>query len=308
MIMKNMHYLTLMVIWVLIPLRTHAQQEPQYTQYQYNTMTINPGYTGTSGHPQLIALYRNQWAGIEGAPRTFSLGLDSPLKLFSGIGLSIVRDELGPAQETYFDVNFSHSLLLNAKGHRLALGIKAGGKHFSLDWARGIYRDPDVLFNENIKGEFLPSLGAGLYYYTDNAYIGLSTPNALYNKRYKDIEEAVGKDRTHIYLIAGYVFQLNPSIKFKPTSLIKYVDGSPIIADGSINFLFNDAISIGANYRWDDSISALIGFYLSRRWIIGYAYDYSISDISNYNSGSHEIFVKFNLNIKNLRIKSPRFF
>lgn len=286
----------------------HAQQEPQYTQYQYNTMTVNPGYTGSRGYPSFIALYRDQWVGIDGAPRTFSLGLDTPLKLFSGLGLSIVRDELGPVQETYFDGNFSHSLVINRKGHRISFGLKAGGKHFSVDWSRGIHKDPDVLFNENINGKFLPSLGAGIFFYTNKAYVGLSTPNVLYNEYYDETIETVGQDRMHLYFITGYVFQLSPILKFKPSAYVKYVDGSPLIADGSLNFLFNEVLNVGASYRWDDSVSALLGFRISPEFDIGYSYDYPITDVSNYNSGSHELFIRFHLMPKVLKIKSPRFF
>lgn len=285
-----------------------AQQEPQYTQYQYNTMTVNPGYAGSQGHPSIMSLYRGQWVNIKGSPRTISLGLDTPMRLFGGLGISIVRDELGPSEETFFDANISHSLVLNRYGHRLAFGLKAGGKYLSVDWSRGTYKDPDVAFQENIKGKFLPSLGAGVYYYTDNAYLGISTPNILNNERYDAIEEAVGADRMHLYFIGGYVFELNPFLKFKPSTFIKYVNGAPLIFDVSANFLMNDKLHLGVGYRWDDSVNALVGFYVSPKIRLGYSYDYSITNLNQFNAGSHEIFLKFNLIPILTKIKSPRFF
>ena len=285
-----------------------AQQEPQYTQYNYNTMTINPAYTGSKGHFSAISLYRSQWVGIEGSPTTISLGIDSPFDMFDGIGLSIVQDELGPSEETFIDLNYAHNIVVNRKGHRLALGLKGGGRVLSVDWSKGRHRDPAVLFNENIKGEFLPTVGAGIYFYTDNAYLGLSTPNILYNKRYDIIEESVGEERMHLYFIGGYVFNLNRYLKFKPSTFVKYVEGAPLIADVSLNFLINSQLTIGANYRWDDSIGALIGLQISPQFNIGYAYDLTTNNLGSYNSGTHEVFIRFQAISKITKIKSPRFF
>ena len=134
----------------LISLLGYSQQDPQFTHYQYNTMTVNPAYTGSRGHLALISLYRTQWVGLEGSPKTITFGIDKPINKFNGLGLSIVQDELGPSEETYIDLNYAHQLIVNRKGHRLAFGLKAGVRFFSLDWSKGRFRDPDVLFNENI--------------------------------------------------------------------------------------------------------------------------------------------------------------
>ncbi len=287
---------------------TFGQQEPQYTQYNYNTMTINPAYTGSRGHFAAISLYRSQWVGLEGSPKTISLGIDSPFDKFDGVGLSIVQDQLGPSSETFIDFNYAHNIILNRKGHKLALGVKAGGRFLSVDWSKGRHRDPDVLFNENINSEFLPTIGAGMFYYTDNAYLGISTPNILYNKRYDVISESVGKDRMHLYFIGGYVFNMNHSLKFKPSTFVKYVEGAPLIADVSLNFLLYERLNLGVNYRWDDSVGALFGFQINPQFNIGYAYDYNTNELNAYNSGTHEIFIRYQLISKLTKIKSPRFF
>jgi len=274
----------------------------------YNTMTVNPGYTGSRGHLALLSLYRSQWVGIEGSPQTITFGIDSPISLVDGVGLSIVQDQLGPSSETYIDGNYAHQLIVNRKGDRLALGLKAGIRFFNLDWSKGRHRDPDVVFNENINSKLLPSVGAGIFYYTSKWYLGLSTPNILTNQHYDEIQEAEALERMHFFLIGGYVFDLNPDLKFKPSFFAKQVLGAPLAVDVSANFLVYETLNLGVNYRWDDSISALFGFQLTPQWNIGYAYDYSINELNNYNSGTHEIFLRFQLISKENKLKSPRFF
>ncbi|MEO1012132.1 MAG: type IX secretion system membrane protein PorP/SprF [Bacteroidota bacterium] len=288
--------------------QTFAQQDPQVTHYMYNTMTVNPGYTASRENLTITGLYRDQWRGIEGSPRTATLGIEAPLSPFNGIGLSIIQDELGPAQETYIDGNYAHQLVLNRKGDRLALGIKGGVRFFSTDWSKGRFRDPDVLFNENINSELLPSIGAGIFYYSDRAYFGVSTPNILTNQHYDEITETQALERIHFFVIGGYVFDLNRNLKFKPSFFVKQVLGAPISLDFSTNFLLYEKLHLGVNYRWDDSISALFGLQITPRLNVGYAFDYSINDLNNYNDGTHEIMLRFQLPSGNTALKSPRFF
>ncbi len=292
----------------LITAIVQAQQEPQYTQYNINTMTVNPGYTGSRGHLSIISLYRSQWVGIEGSPRTITFGIETPVGVFDGMGLSILHDELGPAQETYIDGNYAHNLILNRKGDRLALGMKVGIKFLSLDWSKGRYRDPEAAFNENINSKVLPTIGTGLFYYTNTFYLGASTPNIMPGKHYDDIAESKASDRTHLYFIGGYVIDLNPDLKFKPSFFVKNVIGGTMSIDVSINFLINETLNLGVNYRRDDSLSGLFGFQINPRINIGYAYDYSINDLNNYNNGTHEILFRYQLISKDKKLKSPRFF
>ncbi|MFS4492746.1 type IX secretion system membrane protein PorP/SprF [Maribacter sp. 2308TA10-17] len=285
-----------------------SQQDPQYTHYQYNTMTVNPGYSGSRGHLTLLSMFRSQWVGLEGSPQTITFGIDSPIGKFDGIGLSIVQDQLGPSTETYIDGNYAHQLVLNRKGHRLALGLKAGVRFFSLDWSKGLFRDPEAIFNENINTKLLPSIGAGLFYYTDKFYLGLSTPNVFTNAHYDEIQESEALERMHFFLIGGYVFDLNHDLKFKPSFFVKQVLGAPLAVDVSANFLVYETLNLGVNYRWDDSVSGLLGFQISPKFNIGYAYDFSINELNNYNTGTHEIFLRYQWISSENRLKSPRFF
>lgn len=285
-----------------------GQINPQFTQYTFNTMTVNAGYTGSREALTAIALHRSQWSGIEGAPRTLTFSIDSPMRVHDGIGLTIIHDETGPAQETYLDGNYAHTLLLNKRGLRLGLGAKIGARLLSIDWSRGIYKDPDLVFNENVNSELLFTLGSGLFIYNDKAYLGLSVPNFFPNKHYDAVQESEAKDRMHYYMIGGYVFDMNENLKFKPSFYLKQVAGGALSIDISANFLIAETLNVGANYRWDESISAILGFQVSRQISIGYAYDYNTNDLASYNAGSHEFFIRYQLVSDVTALKSPRFF
>jgi type IX secretion system PorP/SprF family membrane protein len=288
-----------------------AQQEPQYTQYMYNTLTVNPGYTGSVGWLEATLQHRSQWVGIDGAPTTQAFTVHSPYSQDHeniGIGLSVVNDNLGPSNEVYADGNFSYSIKFGAESN-LAFGLKAGVRMLNIDWSKGrYYQEGDPLLNNNINNKINPNIGAGLYYYTDRWYAGVSVPNFIQNDYYDDVEESVMADRLHYFVMAGYVFDLSDNIKFKPAVLGKIVSGAPIIVDASANFMFQETVTLGASYRWDDSVSALAGIQISRNIFAGYSYDYSVTELNKYNSGSHEVILRFTLQPKQSRIKSPRFF
>lgn len=307
--MKATHIHKILIFMLFTSVFGYGQQDPQYTQYQYNPMTVNPAYAGSRGHLTLLSLYRSQWGGIEGSPQTITFGIDSPIGRFDGIGLSLIQDELGPSSETYVDANYAHQLILNRKGDRLALGLKAGVRFFSLDFTKGLRRDQDDdLFNENIKGKVLPSIGAGVFYYSDNAYFGLSVPNFFPSEHYDSNIERKSDENMHFNLIGGYVFDLNTNLKFKPSFFAKQVVGAPLSVDVSTNFLLYETLNLGVNYRWNDSVAAIFGIQVSPKFNIGYAYDYTISELTNYNSGTHEIFLRYQWISRENRLKSPRFF
>lgn len=294
---------------LLVSFATQAQQDPQYTQYMYNTLTINPGYTGSVGTFEAVALHRSQWTGMPGAPETQALTLHTPMPNDRvGLGLSVVNDKLGPSNELYFEGNFSYALPLSYD-KKLAFGLKAGGRLMNVDWSKGRYYDDiDPLLNNNIESKLKPSLGAGVYLYSDKWYLGASVPSFIRSEYYDDVEEAVLSDRLHYYLIGGYVFDLSDNLKFKPAFLAKAVSGAPITTDVSANFMFQEKFVLGASYRWDDSVSALAGFQISNSFYIGYAFDYTVTELNKYNDGSHELVLRYQFMKKASQIKSPRFF
>lgn len=299
----------LILICSLITVCASAQQDPQYTQYMYNTMAVNPAYAGSTGTLEATLLHRSQWVGISGAPETQSFSIHSPLSNEKiGLGLSVVNDKIGPSNELYLDGNFSYSLPLGYE-KRLAFGIKAGMRMLNIDWSKGrYYNNNDVLLNQNIDNQMKLAVGAGIYYYTEKWYLGFSVPSLISNNYYDDVQESIDYDRLHYYLMGGYVFDLNPNLKFKPAFLVKAVSGAPLTADVSANFMLYEKFVIGGSYRTDDSVSILAGFQISPSFYLGYAFDYTVSQLNKYNDGTHEFILRYTFNKGQSKIKSPRFF
>lgn len=285
-----------------------AQQDPQFTQYMYNTMTVNPAYAGSQGHSVITLLGRTQWVGINGAPNTQTLSFDTPLNSRGlGLGVNVMNDEIGPAQEIYVDANFSYAIEATDVG-RLAFGLKTGLRHLNVDVSKlNPEKQSDVnLVNVN---KVFPTVGAGLYYYTNKYYLGIAVPNMIKSKHYKETIKGgdIASERFHFFAIAGYVFDLNDNLKFKPAALLKGVSGAPVSLDVSANFLYNERLYAGVAWRWDDSVSALLGYQVSDRFHIGFAYDLTTSEYRPYNNGTYEVLLRYEFRKPNVII-SPRFF
>ena len=304
----------LILFFVVTSSVSFAQQDAQYTHYMYNTISVNPAYAGSRDVLSLTGLYRTQWVGLRGAPRNFTIAGNTPLKNEKlGLGVSLVRDQIWIQDETYLDIDFSYTIDFYEKG-KLAFGLKAGAHLLNIDFSKTNPADSDGGFSiaDNVDNRFSPNVGFGLYYYTDKFYLGYSAPTLLQRKYYQDENVAgisyLSKDNINHYLIAGYVFDINQTIKFKPAVLFKAVGGAPLQADVSGNLLFNDKFTLGLAYRWDAALSGLIGFQVSEGLMIGYGYDWDTTDLNNYNSGSHEIFLRWEFKFTKNGIISPRFF
>ncbi|RDY58180.1 type IX secretion system membrane protein PorP/SprF [Flagellimonas nanhaiensis] len=294
-----------------------AQQDAQYTQYMFNTLSVNPAYAGSRGQLSFAGLYRSQWVGLDGAPETFTLNLHSPIRNSRlGYGISIVNDNIGDGvvQETYLDAVVSYTLEL-ARDAKLSFGLKAGGNMLSIDFNGLRQRQIEVTNQNNIDNQFSPNFGLGLYYHTDRFYAGVSAPNILEteyfdNDNSDDSVNFLSAERINFYLITGYVFDLGADLKFKPALLTKAVGGAPLQVDMSANFLFADKFSFGAAYRWDAAVSALAGFQVTDQIMIGLAYDRETTELggTQFNDGSFEIFLRLELLKSFQRTVSPRFF
>ena len=303
-----MKKLFLIMLLVFISFSVEAQQDAQYTQYMYNTVSVNPAYAGSRGAMSIVALHRSQWVGLEGAPRTQTLSLHTPFTDSRlGLGVSIVNDALGPATEQYFNVDLSYTLPVSDKG-KLAFGFKATANLLNVDFTKLTIDVPSDVLAQQVENRFSPNFGAGLYYYVPKFYIGLSVPNILKTEHYDDISTSLAEERMNFYFISGYVFDLSSTVKLKPTILGKYVSGAPLQADLSLNALINNKFTLGAAYRWSAAMSGLAGFQINEKLMIGYAYDWDTTELSNYNSGSHEIFIRFELFNTKKNMVSPRFF
>lgn len=286
----------------------YSQQDAQFTQYMYNTININPAYAGSRGVMSIFALHRTQWVGLDGAPTTNTASINTPLNGSNlGLGVSIVNDRIGPTVENTISADLSYTIPTSER-FKLSFGMKATANIFNLDVSRlNPVSQGDPQF-QNLNNVFTPNIGAGIYYHSDKAYVGLSVPNFIQTNRYDDNEIAIFKERINYYLIAGYVFDLSYGVKFKPAILTKLVEGSPLQTDVSANFMFVDKVVVGLAYRWSAAMSAMVGFQLNDGLYIGYGYDMETTRLENYNSGSHEVFLRFELFKNNSAITSPRFF
>lgn len=300
--LKIKNLLILLLVFILF--KVNAQQDPQYTDYMFNPLTVNSAYAGSRGHLAITALHRTQWVGVDGAPQTQSLSIDTPIGKKLGLGVSLVNDKLGPSKELFLDINLSYTIRLTNES-QLSFGLKGGGRLLNVDLFDGFQQQSDVT---SINNKFLPTIGAGVYWRSEKSYIGLSVPNFLPSEYYDGTLGQIGIERLHYFLMGGKVFDLSSSIKFKPAFLTKFVVGAPIIVDLSANFLFEEVFRLGVAYRWDDSLSGLMGIQISPKLMIGYAYDLTTTNLKNYNSGTHEIMLRFELKTKERQLKSPRFF
>ncbi|MFH6990322.1 type IX secretion system membrane protein PorP/SprF [Flavobacterium collinsii] len=285
-----------------------AQQDAQYTQYMYNTIAINPAYAGSRGALSVFGLYRTQWIGLDGAPETSTFSINTPLNNSNlGLGVSLVNDKIGPTNENTLSADLSYSVP-TSETFKLSFGIKATANLFNLDINKlNPENQGDPQF-QNLNNRITPNIGAGVYWHSDKAYLGLSIPNFIETNRFNDDDTAIFKDKINYYLMAGYVFDLNYYIKFKPAILTKMVQGAPLQVDASANVMFDDKFVVGLAYRWSASLSAMAGFQVTDGLYIGYGYDHETTNLRRYNSGSHEIFLRFEFLNNYNRITSPRFF
>lgn len=286
----------------------NAQQDSQYSQYMYNTVSINPGYAGSRGMLSAFGMYRNQWVGLEGAPETLNFSINSPIGLKRvGLGVNFVSDRIGPSSEDILTADFSYTIPVFNAETKLSFGLKAGVNMFTLDINKLNIENPnDVNFrSRNLSS---PVVGLGFYLHSNKWYFGLSTPNILETEHYDEIAVSTATEKMHGYAIGGYVFDLNQNVKLKPAFLVKAVSGAPLAVDLSANFqLYND-FTLGASYRLDAAVGAMAAFNISNQIMVGYAYDYDTTPLSQYNSGSHEIFLRFELGTRVRNKVNPRFF
>ena len=298
-----------LLLWIT---DSYGQQDPQYTQYMYNMNIINPAYAGSRGTLSLGLLGRSQWTNVNGGPQTMTFDAHAPVGKKVGMGLSVIADEIGPAKEQNIYADFSYTVSTSQEG-RLAFGLKGGVTLLNVNLLDVVLPQTatgdDPLFDENINDAF-PNIGAGVYYYNEKFYAGFSVPNILKSDHLdKDNINTKASEEVHYFLTAGYVFNLSSTTKLKPSFMVKGVTGAPISFDINANVLLYDRFELGASYRYEDAVSFLFNFGVTRSFRVGYAYDYTISDFSNVNTGgSHEIMLLYDIDFTKKNLKSPRFF
>lgn len=302
-------YITVLLLIAFGYSDLYAQQDPHYTQYMYNMNVINPAYAGSKENLSFGLLYRQQWVGIEDAPTTFSFSGHSPVGKNVGMGLSVISDQIGPVTEQNAYADFSYTLNLGGE-HRIAFGLKAGATFHKVDLLsiNPTLPDPnDGAFGDNASDAYL-NVGSGVFYYTNKYYLAFSVPNMIKATHLDFNGVQYGNDVSHYFLTGGYVFDINPSLKFKPFFMIKSAFNVPASIDLSTNFLIQDKLELGASYRIDDSFSAMVNYAISPNVRLGYAYDHIVSDLNVTTPSSHEIVLLFDLNFPKKVSRSPRYF
>lgn len=290
-----------------------AQQDAMFTQYMFNTIAINPAYAGNQGFTTITALYRNQWVRIPGAPDTQTISFDTPVQGKNiGLGFSIINDKIGVTKTTGINAYYSYQISFSDNS-MLSFGLQGGVSNYKGDFT-GVNLSPnggfDNAFGTNVN-EFLPNFGAGVFYNTNKFYIGFSVPqminNSLSDQKAVSITDRARQSR-HFFLMTGYVFPIKEHIKLKPSILVKYVDGSPLQVDFNANIWFFDMIGFGTSLRTGDSFALLAELQIDRRIRVGYSYDYTLTNLTRYNSGSHEIMLRYQFSFGKTRIVTPRYF
>lgn len=309
-----MRYTFIVLIGILGCLQLNAQQEMMVSQYMFNGLFINPAYAGSHPYSEATALYRTQWTGFDGAPKTQTFGIDGPLSSETmGLGLTVIHDRLGDTRQTEVFANWSYHLFLDSDAKtKLSFGLRAGFSDYSANLSETKVFDPgDPIFSNDQSNAFVPKFGAGAYLYSSLWYIGISVPTifaADKNVRFQISDESDRYFKPHTYLTSGYFFKTSANFAVKPSVLIKYVTGAPLQVDLNCNLLIKNIFWVGASFRLGDAIIGILEYNIGENVRIGYAYDFTTSQLSKYNNGSHEIMLSFKFAKDIIKTKTPRYF
>lgn len=291
---------TLNIVALLLFCTLYAQQEPNYALYRYTMNAINPAYAAAEGNTSLTSNFRSQWAGVTDAPETQTFFFQTPLTEKFGIGLSVVNDEVFVESRTSFNVDFSYKLKFN-ENTDLYLGLKAGGRTYKVDqngFARFNFNagqiDPAV---GNIDERFKPNLGVGAHLLNDKYFISFSINGLIQSERISRENDRVttANQRSHFYLTGGYNFDLSDKFEFRPSAILRHVNGSTLSSDFTAAFRYNKRFELGALYSTNSNWAGTLMFNLADWMDFGYAYGGSSrSELNDSNNGTHEILVRFN--------------
>ena len=309
---KKAHMKKLFIIIVLFTSLTgFAQQDVLFSQYMFNKLTINPGYAGSREVFSADLVYRYQWVGIEGAPKTLSLSMHAPMRdKHVGVGGYIYSDRIGPVLDQGALATYAYRIELSEG--KLSFGLQAGIKYNTIDWSVIQLEDPDFVFQGTQKNKLTPDANFGIYYYSNRMFAGISSKQLLQNEfgmvTGADGKKTYSKLLRHFYGMAGIAVPVSDMVIFRPSVLVKYVKDAPWQMDMNASFLFNDLFWLGMSYRTDGDLVFLTEFNISRKYRIGYSYDVNVKDRIRYNSSSHEIRLGIDLDLLKDRMYTPRYF
>ncbi|PKQ69744.1 PorP/SprF family type IX secretion system membrane protein [Raineya orbicola] len=310
--MKNLRILSASV-YVLLGLKAQAQQDAMFSQYMFNPIAVNPAYVGSNEVLTFTGLFRKQWVGIEGAPTTATLSVDAPLRNETmGLGLNVVGDQIGIFKTLGIYASYSYRIKLN-ESSRLAFGLQVGGSQFVADFGsvNTINNDP-TFQGAGMFSKFLPNVGTGVWYNTERLFVGVSVPHLINNAQSGDaafLNDTDGaRQYRHYFVMAGYAFDLSEDWQLKPSLLFKGVQAAPLQLDINATLWYLDKFGAGLSWRSFSSANILLGYKINEQLSAGYAYDFSTTDLRRYNTGSHELMLRYQLRTSKTRIITPRFF
>lgn len=309
---NNISRLIILAVFALSGVAAYAQQDPQYSQYMFNPLSINPAYSGSRGVMNGALVYRQQWVSFPGAPNTQVLAINTPLRKGKvGIGAEIVRDQIGPKTSIAGYLSYAYRIKLG-KG-KLAFGLGAGILNYTIDWAMIDYKDQgDAYAQLGRESTTLPDFKFGVYYNNKKFYTGVSVTHlnrAEYGHFIADSIVNTASLRRHVFFTIGRAFALGTNFTFSPSIMVRGVANTELIsADLNLNFRYKEVIWFGVSFRSENSLIAMAQYNISEKLKIGYSYDASFGKLAGYHGGTHEIMIGFDLNVFHSEIMSPRFF
>ncbi len=307
--MKNNIKYSFIAAITALSMNMTAQQETQNSFYMFNASLLNPAYAGSRDALSIVADGRMQWMNFDGAPKTNCFTLHTPLVLESvGLGLNVLNDQIGAQSRNAIFADFSYRIKLNKNNDRLAFGLRGGVDLISKDFTNldvNDNTDPMIVQGSFNTAQF--NTGAGIYLYGKKYFVGLTAPKVIPNK-VSNINNFTSQEALHIYLIGGYVFKLNSLWDLKPGASVRYTANAPLSIDGNISVLFNKKIWFGLMYRHGAAAGANIMYHFTPSIRLGYAYDYSMTNMKKYNAGTHEVLLGIDLFKKEEPVRSPRYF
>ena len=310
--MKIIRRATLATLMIMGALLSKGQQDPMYTQYIFNLQTVNPAYAGYWKTMGIMALSRHQWIGLNGHPTTQTFSFQTPLKSdHVGLGFDVVLDKVGIEKTLSVSVDYAYEVLLSDIT-TLRFGIKGGFTNYSNNLPElvqypDLQGDPD--FQTTINNKFMPNVGVGLFLSSPRYFLSLSLPKMIENNYKSNVNNYDTKSQMrHFFFAGGMMFDLSDNVKFKPTFMTKTVAGSPFQYDLSANFLLAEKFWIGGMYRSGDSFGAIAQWIINKNLRFGYAYDFTTTDLKNYQNGVHEVMISYEFNYSRYKYISPRYF
>ena len=308
-------YISFLAIFVF------AQQEQHFTQFMFNKLAYNPAFAGSSNAISATVLHRSQWVGFDGAPTAQVISFNMPLMAGRvGTGGNIIRQSIGIEQRITMDGVYAYRIPV-AKGN-LGIGLQGSVRYRGINFSNPklVSTTPlgqDNAIEQGYQAKFLPNVGAGIYYNTENFYFGASVPRLIQNNLGFGEVTSLSKEKIHAYFMGGFVYALNSNVKIQPQTLIKIAPNSPLDGEANLSFIYQDKYTAGLTYRaggsskigFGDSMDLLLAFQANEKLMLGFSYDYTLSEIKNFNSGSFEVALRyFFKKAEGEQIINPRFF